>query len=128
MLTPWGEKLDKDNILQEYPRPQLRRDSYLNLNGEWEYCVSESADEPAEFPETILVPFSPESELSGDVTCPRKCDYIWYRRRFSLPEGFNRGRVLLHFGAVDQSATVFVNGRELMSHVGGFTPFSVDIT
>lgn len=128
MLTPWGEKLDKDNILKEYPRPQFVRDSYLNLNGEWEYTVSEEAEIPAEFPETILVPFSPESELSGDVSKPRKCDYLWYRLCTSLPDGFNRGRVLLHFGAVDQIATVFVNGQELMSHVGGFMPFSVDIT
>ncbi len=128
MLTPWGEKLDKNNILKEYPRPQLRRDSYLNLNGEWEYTVSESELMPEEFPETILVPFSPESELSGDVTQPRKCDYLWYRLNVALPEDFNRGRVLLHFGAVDQIATVFVNGQELTTHVGGFTPFSVDIT
>ena len=128
MLTPWGEKLDKDNILKEYPRPQLRRDSYLNLNGEWEFCVCESDCPPEEYPETILVPFSPESELSGAVTKPRKCDFLWYRRRLTLPEGFNRGRVLLHFGAVDQRAAVFVNGRELAAHVGGFTPFSADIT
>ncbi len=128
MRTPWGEKLDKNNILQEYPRPQFRRESYLNLNGEWEYTLSSSSDMPEEFPETILVPFSPESELSGNVSRPAKRDYIWYRRRFSLPEGFNKGRVLLHFGAVDQMATVFVNGKELMSHTGGFTPFSVDIS
>ncbi len=128
MLTPWGEKLDKNNILKEYPRPQFVRDSYINLNGEWEYTLSESPEIPEEFPETILVPFSPESELSGDVSQPRKRDYIWYRLSTVLPEGFNRGRVLLHFGAVDQTATVFVNGTELMRHVGGFTPFSVDIT
>ncbi len=128
MLTPWGEKLDKNNILKEYPRPQFVRDSYINLNGEWEYTLTESPEMPESFPETILVPFSPESELSGAVSRPRKRDYIWYRLATSLPEGFNRGRVLLHFGAVDQTATVFVNGMELMHHVGGFTPFSVDIT
>ena len=128
MLTPWGEKLDKNNILQEYPRPQFRRESYLNLNGEWEYTLSHSSEMPEEFPETILVPFSPESVLSGKVSRPTKRDYIWYRRRFKLPEGFNKGRVLLHFGAVDQIATVFVNGKELSTHVGGFTPFSVDIS
>jgi len=128
MLTPWGEKLDKDNILKEYPRPQMVRDSYINLNGEWEFCVCESDVLPEEFPETILVPFSPESELSGAKSKPRKRDYLWYRLNTVLPEGFNRGRVLLHFGAVDQTATVYVNGLELMSHVGGFTPFSLDIT
>ena len=128
MLTPWGEKLDKNNILKEYPRPQLKRDSYLNLNGEWEYTLSTSAAMPEEFPEKILVPFSPESELSGNVSKPGKDDYLWYRLNIRLPEGFNKGRVLLHFGAVDQTATVYVNGRELMTHVGGFTPFSVDIS
>ncbi len=128
MLTVWGEKLDKDNILPEYPIPQLRRRSYINLNGRWDYCVSGSEEAPEEFPETILVPFSPECELSGAVSCPQPRDFLWYRRRVRLPEGFNRGRVIVHFGAVDQTATVFVNGRELMTHVGGFTPFSADIT
>ena len=128
MLTPWGEKLDKDNILKEYPRPQFKRESYINLNGEWEFCVSESELQPEEYPETILVPFSPESCLSGAKTMPRKRDYLWYRLRTRLPEGFNRGRVLLHFGAVDQIATVYVNGFEMARHTGGFTPFSVDIS
>ena len=76
MLTPWGEKLDKDNILKEYPRPQLKRDSYINLNGLWDFAVNESPEPPEDFPETILVPFSPESELSGALTKPRKRDYI----------------------------------------------------
>ena len=128
MLTVWGENLDKNNILKEYPRPQLRRDSYLNFNGQWEYTVTDSPDMPEAFPETILVPFSPESELAGDVTKPRANQYIWYRLRTMLPEGFNKGRLLLHFGAVDQTACVWVNGREAGSHVGGFTPFSRDIT
>ena len=128
MLTPWGEKLDKNNILKEYPRPQFKRDSYINLNGAWVFCVSESETEPEEFPESILVPFSPESELSGAKTMPQKKDFLWYRLLSRLPEGFNRGRVLLHFGAVDQIATVYINGAELYTHVGGFTPFSVDLT
>ena len=128
MLTPWGEKLDKNNVLQEYPRPQLRRDSYLNLNGEWDYAITASAGQPAQWQGKILVPFSPESELSGVNRRLMPGEYLWYHRQICLPDGFFRGRLLLHFGAVDQVASVYVNGRELFTHVGGFTPFTVDLT
>ncbi|MBE6914729.1 MAG: glycoside hydrolase family 2, partial [Ruminococcaceae bacterium] len=128
MLTPWGEQLDRERVLQEYPRPQLRRDSYLNLNGLWHYAITPDAEQPAQWDGEILVPFSPESELSGAQRGPQPGEYLWYRRCVVLPEGFFRGRLLLQFGAVDQIATVFVNGTELFTHVGGFTPFTVDIT
>ena len=128
MLTPWGESLDKNNILKEYPRPQLRRESYLNFNGLWDYAITDTPDIPRRFDGEILVPFSPESELSGVGRSLQPGEYLWYRYMTELPEGFNVGRLLLHFGAVDQIATVWVNGRELTTHVGGFTPFSVDIT
>ena len=74
------------------------------------------------------MPFSPESPLSGVRRALQKGERLWYRREFALPEGFNQGRVLLHFGGVDQRATVFLNGRELGSHGGGYTPFTLDIT
>ena len=128
MLTPWGETLDPNNILQEYPRPQLRRDSYLNLNGPWDYAFSDSPEPPAEWQGRILVPFSPESELSGVNRQLQPGEYLWYRRTVYLPGGFNQGRLLLHFGAVDQVASVYVNGKEQITHVGGFTPFSADVT
>lgn len=128
MLTIWGEKLDKNNVLQEYPRPQLKRDSYLNLNGEWDYAISDSPDFPREFEGRILVPFSPESELSGVCRSLEPGEFLWYRLMTTLPDGFNRGRLLLNFGAVDQMCTVWVNGQEIMSHNGGYTPFSMDIT
>lgn len=128
MRTKWGEQLDKDRILQEYPRPQLTRDSYLNLNGAWEYAITETEVKPEKFDGEILVPFSPESELSGVNRVLTPTQTLWYRRVVRLPDGFNVGRVLLHFGAVDQTATVFVNGTEVMTHVGGYTPFSADIT
>ena len=128
MLTPWGEALDKEHVLQEYPRPQLRRDSYLNLNGLWAYAFTPTADAPLRFEGEILVPFSPESELSGLQRTLLPGQYLWYRRYVVLPEGFNRGRLLLHFGAVDQIAAVYVDGRELFTHVGGYTPFCVDVT
>lgn len=128
MKTIWGEKLDRNNILQEYPRPQMERNSYINLNGEWNYAITEKESKPDKFDGVILVPFSPESELSGVNKCLQPDQWLWYERSFSLPEGFNRGRVLLHFGAVDQSAWVYVNDALVCCHTGGYTPFSADIT
>lgn len=128
MKTPWGEKLNRDSILPEYPRPQLQRSSYLNLNGPWQYAITETDEPPAIFDGEILVPFSPESELSGVGRQLLPGQTLWYRRTVRLPAGFNVGRVLLHFGAVDQTATVSVNGTEVCSHVGGYTPFSADVT
>jgi len=128
MKTIWGENLDTNNVLQEYPRPQMERDSYINLNGAWNYSITDSETKPDTFDGIIIVPFSPESELSGVNRSVRPDQWLWYERAFTLPDGFNRGRVLLHFGAVDQSAWVYVNGHEVCRHVGGYTPFSADIT
>ena len=128
MKTIWGDKLDRSHVLEEYPRPQMKRESYLNLNGMWDYAITETENPPEKYDGEILVPFSPESELSGVSRTLLPSQTLWYRRTISLPESFNRGRVLLHFGAVDQQATVFINGIELCSHVGGYTPFSIDIT
>ena len=106
-----------------YPRPQMRRDSWLNLNGLWDFCVDSEG-----YTGEILVPFCPESRLSGvGMHFPEGC-VLTYRRSFTLPEGFNRGRVLLHIGAVDQVADVYVNGTHLAHHEGGYEAFSVDIT
>ena len=104
------------------------RDSYLNLNGPWSYAITTSANKPAQADGTILVPFSPESELSGVGHVLQPEEYLWYIRTVTLPDGFNVGRVLLHFGAVDQTATVWCNGVELATHTGGYLPFTVDIT
>jgi len=128
MKTPWGEKLDRNNILPKYPRPQLQRSSYLNLNGPWQYVITGTDEPPATFDGEILVPFSPESELSGVGQQLLPGQTLWYRRTVRLPAGFNVGRVLLHFGAVDQTATVSVNGADVCSHAGGYIPFSTDIT
>ena len=128
MLTPWADTLDRAQPLPEYPRPQMVRDSYLNLNGPWSYAITTSANKPAQADGTILVPFSPESELSGVGHVLQPEEYLWYIRTVTLPDGFNVGRVLLHFGAVDQAATVWCNGVELATHTGGYLPFTVDIT
>lgn len=129
MLTPWGEALDREHPLPEYPRPQLRRNSYLNLNGIWEYAITKTAEKPAAMQGEIVVPFSPEAPLSGVGHILQPDEYLWYRRSVTLPEGFFRGgRLLLHFGAVDQRCTVWVNGQEAGSHTGGYLPFALDVT
>ena len=114
--------------LSDYPRPQMRRESYLSLNGTWEFEITQNPEAPERFSGNILVPFSPETEPSGIGKTVSPTDFAWYRRCFSLPEGFNRGRVLLHFGAADQIAEVFLNGKRLGGHTGGYTPFSFEIT
>ena len=129
MLTPWGEALDREHPLPEYPRPQLRRNSYLNLNGIWEYAITKTAEKPAAMQGEIVVPFSPETPLSGVGHILQPDEYLWYRRSVTLPEGFFRGgRLLLHFGAVDQRCTVWVNGQEAGSHTGGYLSFALDAT
>lgn len=130
MKTIWGEALDSQAILQEYPRPQLVRNSYINLNGPWEYAFTRKHEEPHHYMGTILVPFSPECKLSGVSRTLHADEALWYRRKLTLPEGFvpKDGRVILHFGAVDQEATVFLNGQQIGYHMGGYTAFSVDLT
>lgn len=127
LTSRWGKEIDPGNILQEYPRPNLVRDSYFNLNGEWECRINES--ETADFyDETIIVPFSPESMLSGVGKIVMPHQRLHYRKKFTLPEGFKKSRVLLHFGAVDQECSVFVNGIRVGGHKGGYLPFHFDIT
>lgn len=127
LISRWGKEIDPGNILQEYPRPNLVRDSYFNLNGKWECRINES--ETADFyDETIIVPFSPESMLSGVGKIVMPHQRLHYRKKFTLPEGFKKSRVLLHFGAVDQECSVFVNGIRVGGHKGGYLPFHFDIT
>ena len=129
MLTKWGKALDKEQILPEYPRPQFRRSNCVILNGAWEYAfTSVSAQIPPDhFDGTILVPFSPESELSGvgHTLLPSEC--LWYRKQIEVPLGFDATTedLILNFGAVDQFAEVRLNGITLMNHAGGYLPFSV---
>lgn len=117
-----------DNALPDYPRPQMTRAAWLNLNGVWDYLGrwgSPIPPPPGAYPEQILVPYPVESALSG---IGRHDDEMWYRRAFRLPHGWQGQRVLLHFGAVDQTATVWVNNLRVGHHHGGYTEFSVDIT
>ncbi len=127
LVTKWGKNLRKDQILQEYPRPMLVRDSYLNLNGEWDCCINHEKTTDT-YEEKILVPFSPETLLSGVGKIVQPGDFLHYRKVFRLPEGFLKKRLLLHFGAVDQECEVFLNGILVGTHKGGYLPFSFDIT
>ena len=128
LLTPWGETLDREHPLPEYPRPQMVRRSYLNLNGPWTYTVEDGDEYSRRRTGTITVPFSPECMLSGCDFQLRSGETLWYERNFTLPEGFRKDRVLLHFGAVDQSCTVRVNDKAVGGHEGGYLPFTLDIT
>ena len=128
MKTLWTDSVDLNMPLPEYPRPQLARRDWLNLNGRWNYTINENSRFPTEFDGEIIVPFSPETELSGVNRKLKNKEYLWYRREIALPEEFSGKRILLHFGAVDQTATVWVNAKQVAEHVGGYTPFDADIT
>ena len=125
LFTPRGEGLT-GTPWTVYPRPQMRRDSFLCLNGQWEFEVA--AERPTTYSKTITVPFCPESSLSGVKAHFAEGISLWYRRGFSLPEGFHRGRVLLHVGAADQNAEVFLNGKRIGKHHGGYEAFTFDLT
>ncbi|MGN1067073.1 MAG: glycoside hydrolase family 2 protein [Candidatus Fimimonas sp.] len=127
LTTPWSKSVG-DKPLQEYPRPQFRRKSYLNLNGWWNYAITKNSQKPNSFDGEILVPFSPESALSGVGKQLKPNEYLWYFKDFSLPNGFNKGVVLLHFGAVDSICDVFVNDKHVCSHQGGYNAFTADIS
>ena len=131
LLTPWGEELDPDHPLPEYPRPQMVRSSALNLNGRWQYAITASEDDPEDFDGTIVVPYSPETLLSGVSRLVTPDEVLHYRRTLVLPPGFlpaPDARVLLNFGAVDQWCRVAVNGAVVGEHLGGYLPFTFDVT
>lgn len=132
MRTDYGKNLDAANVLPEYPRPQMRRAGYYSLNGLWEYAITASGAQvpPPRFDGAILVPFSPESELSGVQRNLLPAECLWYRRYLEAPAGFdsNQEDLILHFGAVDQFAEVRLNGMSVLTHAGGYLPFSAVVT
>ncbi|MGM9542369.1 MAG: glycoside hydrolase family 2 protein [Candidatus Limivicinus sp.] len=128
MKTPWTDQVDRNQPLPEYPRPQLARADWMNLNGPWDYAITAGTRQPAAYEGSILVPFSPEAELSGVGRSLKSGESLWYHRQVLIPAQFSGKRLLLHFGAVDQAATVWVNDRQAGSHVGGYLPFTLDIT
>lgn len=128
MKTPWTDKIDRSKPLPEYPRPQMVRKPWQSLNGPWDYAITPAYRWPGSYDGTITVPFSPETELSGVRRTVKPDELLWYHRCVTLPESFLGKRVLLHFDAVDQEATVYINGTPAMSHLGGYLPFEADVT
>jgi len=129
LMTKWGKQVTPANAWREYPRPQLVRKDWQNLNGLWDYAiVKKDAPKPEKWDGEILVPFCAESALSGVGKAVLPTDHLWYRRKVEVPAGWKGKRVLLHFGAVDWEAFVAVNGKEVGTHRGGSDPFSFDIT
>ena len=129
IASPWAEKVSPTNVLPEYPRPQLVRANWTNLNGLWQYAIvpKEQDAAPATMQGTILVPFAVESSLSGVGKTVGKDSVLWYKNSFTVKDTKNKA-VLLHFGAVDWQCTVWVNGKEVGKHEGGYDPFTFDIT
>ena len=129
IMTEWAAKIDVENVLPEYPRPIMERADWINLNGLWNYAISPVGQAmPQSYDGRILVPFAVESSLSGVGKSLGEKNELWYQRQFSVPSKWKGHRILLHFGAVDWKADVWVNKVKVGQHTGGFTPFSFDIT
>lgn len=112
----------------EYPRPQLRRNSYMTLNGKWNYAIVPASQSRGKYDGKILVPFAPESRLSGVGKIVQPTDVLYYQRSFNVPKTFFNKRTILHFDAVDYLCKVIVNGMQIGTHRGGYLPFSFDVT
>ncbi len=129
LMTRWARDVSPDNVHPEYPRPQLVRKEWQNLNGLWDYAVTaKDAPQPAKWDGQILVPFPIEAPLSGVMKRVYETNRIWYRRTFSVSKKWLGRRLFLNFGAVDFEATVWVNGTQVGTHRGGYDAFSLDIT
>jgi hypothetical protein len=129
LMTQWGKTVSPNYVLPEYPRPTMVRTECQNLNELGDYAVTaKDAGQSGQCDGKILVPFCIESALSGVMKPLRPEQRLWYRRTFTVPKEWNGQRILLHFGAVDWQTTVFLNGRELGGHRGGYDGFTCDIT
>jgi hypothetical protein len=127
--TRWAKEVNPKKVLPEYPRPQMVRNDWQNLNGLWQYAITpKDAARPTQFAGQILVPFPLESALSGVKKPLQPNQRLWYKRTITKPDISGGKRVLLHFGAVDWQATVYINGKEIGGHTGGYQNFSFDIT
>ncbi len=129
LMTRWAKTVSPVKVHPEYPRPQLVRSDWVNLNGLWDYAIRPvAAENPKQADGKILVPFPVESALSGVGRMVGKEKRVWYRRTFEAPGSWKGSRVLLHFGAVDWEAKVWVNGKPAGNHRGGYDPFTFDVT
>ena len=139
LTTVWGEALDASNVLPEHPRPRMQREEYAMLNGVWEYAITPVDGEadaktlaqqaiPSRWDGQIVVPFSPEAPLSGVGRTVQPSEFLWYKRKIDLPKLADDQRLILHFEAVDWMCACLVNGKLIGTHVGGYLPFSFDVT
>ncbi len=129
LKSAWGEQVNPENPLPEYPRPQMKRNEWRNLNGQWSYALTEKGSSfPTAFDGKILVPFPIESSLSGVQKRVGENQELWYQRTFTIPSSWKNKQVILNFGAVDWKADVWVNDIKVGMHKGGYTPFSFDVT
>ena len=129
LTTAWTNKVTPENVHPDYPRPQMTRRDWQNLNGLWDYAITPILhDKPDDWEGKILVPFPVESDLSGVKKAVQPDQLLWYQRSFTLPAKWNNQRILLHFGAVDWKTNVWVNGKKIGSHQGGYDAFTFDIT
>jgi hypothetical protein len=130
LMTQWAAQVSPDNALREYPRPQLERPEWVNLNGLWDYAIvpTDESGFPKKYQGKILVPYPVESALSGVMKSVGAKNRVWYTRSFRLPESWKGRRILLNFGAVDWDCTVYVNDKKVGQHTGGYDAFSFDIT
>jgi hypothetical protein len=128
LMTQWSGNIRPDSVWQEYPRPQMVRNDWLNLNGLWFCTITEKDSVPADFKELILVPFCVESALSGVGNKVGSENKLWYKKEIRIPRNWGKRNVLLHFEAVDWETTVFIDGKEAGKHKGGYDPFTLDIT
>ncbi len=129
LKTRWAKDVTPENAWREYPRPQMTREAWVNLNGLWDYSICPKEEEqPPQWDGKILVPFAVESALSGVMKAVRPDQRLWYRRAFPSPAMTESDRLLLHFGAVDWQCVVWLNGQRVGEHSGGYDPFTFDIT
>ena len=127
--TQWAKDVSTESPWNRYPRPQMKRSEWKNLNGEWEYSITpKESEKPKSFEGKIIVPFAVESALSGVKRSVGVDSVLWYQRDFTIPQNWKKDNILLNFGAVDWQATVWVNDMLVGSHEGGYTPFSMNIT